>query len=318
MLFENILETIGRTPLVKLQKIGRDLPANLYGKCEFFNPGGSVKDRIGFNMVKEAQEKKIIRPGDTLIEPTSGNTGIGIALAGAVLDYKVIIVLPEKMSREKEVTLRALGAQIVRTPTDVASEDPESHINVAKKLAKELSRAHILDQYSNPANYMAHYEGTAEEILEDLNNQVDMVVVGAGTGGTLTGVARRIKKSCPECEIIGVDPVGSILAGEGPVDFYEVEGIGYDFIPEVLDRSLVSKWVKTRDKESFILARELILKEGILGGGSCGSALYAGLQEAKRLKKGQNCVIILPDGIRNYMSKFLSDSWMRKKGFYDK
>ena len=318
MLFENILETIGRTPLVKLQKVGKDLSANLYGKCEFFNPGGSVKDRIGFNMVKEAQEKKIIRPGDTLIEPTSGNTGIGIALAGAVLDYKVIIVLPEKMSKEKEVTLKALGAQIVRTPTDAASEDPESHINVAKKLAEELPRAHILDQYSNPANYMAHYEGTAEEILEDLDSQVDMVVVGAGTGGTLTGLARRIKESCPDCEIIGVDPVGSILAGEEPVDFYEVEGIGYDFIPEVLDRSLVSKWVKTRDKESFILARELILKEGILGGGSCGSALYAGLQEAKRLKKGQNCVIILPDGIRNYMSKFLSDSWMKEKGFYDK
>ena len=187
---------------------------------------------------------------------------------------------------------------------------------MAKKLEKELPRAHILDQYSNPANYMAHYEGTAEEILQDLNNQVDMVVAGAGTGGTLTGLAKRIKKTCPDCEIIGTDPVGSILAGEEPVNSYEVEGIGYDFIPEVLDRSLVSKWVKTKDKESFALAREMILKEGILCGGSCGSALYAGLQEAKRLKKGQNCVIILPDGIRNYLSKFLNDDWMKEKGFF--
>lgn len=317
MLFENILETVGKTPLVKLQKMAKDLPANLYAKCEFFNPGGSVKDRIGYNMVKKAQEEKIIRPGDTLIEPTSGNTGIGIALAGVVLGYKVIIVMPEKMSQEKEITLKALGAEIIRTPTSAASEDPESHINVAKKLKKKLPRTHILDQYSNPANYMAHYEGTAVEILEDLNNQVDMVVAGAGTGGTLTGLAKRIKQTCPDCEFIGVDPVGSILAGEGPVDTYEVEGIGYDFIPEALDRSLVSKWVKTRDKESFILAREIILKEGILCGGSCGSALYAALQEAKRLKKGQNCVIIFPDGVRNYMNKFLNDSWMREKGFFE-
>ena len=315
MLFENILETIGKTPLVKLQKIGRNLPANLYGKCEFFNPGGSVKDRIGFNMVKKAQEESKIHPGDTLIEPTSGNTGIGIALAGAVLGYQVIIVMPGKMSQEKEVTLKALGAKIIRTPTEAASQDPESHISVAKKLKKEIPRAYILDQYSNPANYMAHYEGTAEEILKDLDNQVDMVVAGAGTGGTLTGLAKRIKQTCPDCEIIGADPVGSILAGEGPVQLYEVEGIGYDFVPDVLDCSLINKWVKTRDEDSFALAREMILKEGILCGGSCGSALYAGLQEARRLKQGQNCVIILPDGIRNYMSKFLNDDWMREKGF---
>lgn len=315
MIFENILGTIGQTPLVKLQKIAKDLPANLYAKCEFFNPGGSVKDRIAFNMVKRAEEKGTIHPGDTLIEPTSGNTGIGLALAGCVLGYKVIIVMPEKMSKEKEVTLKALGADIVRTPTKVPAEDPRSHINVAKKLEKEILGAYILDQYSNPANFMAHYEGTAEEILKDLNNQVDMLVIGAGTGGTLTGLARRMKEACPQCEIIGVDPVGSILAGDGPIDTYEVEGIGYDFIPEVLNRSLVSKWIKTIDKDSFILARELIRKEGILGGGSCGAALYAGLREAKRLKKGQNCVIIMPDGIRNYMSKFLNDSWMKEKGF---
>ena len=315
MLFENILETIGRTPLVQLQKITGDLLANIYVKCEFFNPGGSVKDRIAFNMIKKAEEEKKIQPGDTLIEPTSGNTGIGIALAGAVLDYKVIIVMPEKMSREKEVILKALGAKIIRTPTEAASHDSESHISVAKKLQKEIPRAYILDQYSNPANYMAHYEGTAKEILTDLNNQLDMLVAGAGTGGTLTGLAKRIKSVCPNCEIVGVDPVGSILAGEEPIQSYEVEGIGYDFIPDVLDRSLVDKWVKTNDEDSFVLARKMILKEGILCGGSSGSALYAGLQEAQRLKKGQNCVIVLPDGIRNYMSKFLNDDWMREKVF---
>lgn len=315
MLFENILETIGNTPLVQLKKIAKDLPASLYVKCEFFNPGGSVKDRIGFNMIKKAQEKNTIKPGDTLIEPTSGNTGIGIALAGAVLGYRVIIVMPEKMSKEKETVLKALGAEIVRTPTEAASHDPESHISVAKKMEKEIPRAHILDQYSNPANYMAHYEGTAKEILEDLNNQVDMVVAGAGTGGTLTGLAKRIKPVCPDCEIIGADPVGSILAGEEPIQSYEVEGIGYDFVPDVLDRSLVSKWVKTTDKDSFARAREMILKEGILCGGSSGSAVSVGLQEAKRLKKGQNCVIILPDGIRNYMSKFVNNEWMRENDF---
>ena len=315
MLFENILETIGNTPLVKLQKVTKAFLGNVYVKCEFFNPGGSVKDRIGFNMVKEAEKQKRIQPGDTLIEPTSGNTGIGIALAGAVLGYKVIIVMPEKMSQEKEITLKALGVQIIRTPSEVASQDPESHISVAKKMEKELPRAHILDQYSNPANPNAHYQGTAEEILKDLNNKVDMIVAGAGTGGTLTGLAKRIKKTCPDCEIIGVDPVGSLLAGEEPIKSYEVEGIGYDFIPDVLDRSLIDKWVKTTDEDSFVLAREMILKEGILCGGSCGSAIYAGLQEAKRLKQGQNCVIILPDGIRNYMSKFLNDNWMKEKGF---
>ena len=315
MIYENILETIGSTPLVKLNRMGQDLEATVYLKCEFFNPGGSVKDRIGYNMVKKAQEEGRIRPGDTLIEPSSGNAGIGIALAGAVLGYKVIIVMPEKMSQEKELILLALGAEIIRTPTEAASHDPESHISQAKKLQKEIPRACILDQYSNPNNYKAHYEGTAREILEDLNNQVDMLVAGAGTGGTLTGLSKKIKEHCPQCQIIGVDPVGSILAGEDTVKSYEVEGIGYDFIPDVLDRSLVDEWIKTEDKESFQVARELILKEGILCGGSSGSALLAGLKVAKRLKKNQNCVIIIPDGIRNYMSKFINEEWMQKKGF---
>lgn len=314
MIAKNILETIGNTPLVKLQHLGRDLHANLYAKCEFLNPGGSVKDRIGWNMVKKAEENRTITPGDTLIEPTSGNTGIGIALAGAVCGYRVIIVMPEKMSREKEVTLTALGAEIIRTPTKAPFDSPESHISVAKKLQKEIPNSHILDQYSNPANFMAHYEGTGAEILRDLNNQVDMVVISAGTGGTLTGVSRRIKETCPRCEIIGVDPIGSILAGDEPIQTYEVEGIGYDFIPEVLDRSLVTEWVKTNDRDSFKTALLAIKQEGLLCGGSSGSALWATLKTAPRLKKNQNCVVILPDGIRNYMSKFLDKKWREEKG----
>ena len=313
VIFENILGAIGRTPLVKLQKTGRGLAANLYGKCEFLNPGGSVKDRIALRMIKKAEEKKAISPGDTLIEATSGNTGIGIALAGAVLGYRVIIVMPEKMSREKEAALKALGAEIVRTPTEAAFSAPESHINVAKKIQRETPRSHILDQYTNPENYMAHFEETAEEILEDLNGRVDMLVAGAGTGGTLTGLAKKIKRRCPGCVFVGADPEGSILAGPGPVRPYEVEGIGYDFIPGTLHRHLVTKWVKTNDRDSFRAARRLIREEGLLCGGSSGSAICAALQEARRLKQGQNCVVILPDGIRNYMSKFLSDEWLDSK-----
>ena len=314
MLVDNILETIGDTPLIKLNEMFKHLEASIYAKCEFFNPGGSVKDRAAYNMIKKAEKEGRIKPGDTLIEPTSGNTGIGLALVGAVLGYKVIIVMPEKMSEEKATTIKSLGAKIIRTPTEVDSSDPRSHISVAQKLEKEMPQGHMLDQYSNPANYEAHYEGTGLEILKDLNGKVDMVIIGTGTGGTLTGVTRRIKEQCPQCEFIGVDPQGSSLAGDSAHEVYEVEGIGYDFIPEVLDRSLVTKWVKTTDKDSFRIALEAIKKEGLLCGGSSGSVLWAALQEAKRLKKGQNCVVILPDGIRNYMSKFLNESWLQEKG----
>ena len=315
MIYNNILETIGNTPMVKLNHLGKDLKCNLFAKVEFFNPGGSVKDRIAYRMIKKAEEEGKIKPGDTLIEPTSGNTGIGMALAGAVMGYKVIITMPEKMSREKQVVLEALGAEIIRTPTEAAWDAPESHIGVAKKMQKELPNAHILDQYANPNNTNAHYEGTAEEILKDLGNEVHMVVAGAGTGGTITGIAKKIKEKAPGCKIVGADPEGSILAGEEEIKPYHVEGIGYDFIPEVLDRSLVDKWVKTNDKTSFPLARRMIREEGILGGGSCGSALQAALQEAQSLEAGQNCVIIFADGVRNYMTKFIDDNWMKEHGF---
>jgi cystathionine beta-synthase len=316
MLLENILEAIGKTPLVKLRRVGANLDCNLYAKCEFLNPGGSVKDRIGYRMVQDAEASGRIKPGDTLIEPTSGNTGIGLALAGAVKGYRVIITMPEKMSREKQVVLEALGAEIIRTPTEAASDAPESHIGVAKKLQKELPNAHILDQYSNPSNPLAHYEGTAREILDDIApGKVDMVVMAAGTGGTISGVAKKIKEKFPDCVIVGADPIGSILGGGTHIASYKVEGIGYDFIPDVLDLSLVDKWVKTADRESFILARRLIRDEGLLCGGSSGSAMFAALKEAKKLKKGQNCVVLLADGVRNYMTKFIDDKWMKENRF---
>lgn len=315
MICDTILDAIGRTPLVKLNRIGSNLACNLYGKCEFFNPGGSIKDRIAYQMVVDAEKEGRIKRGDTLIEPTSGNTGIGLALAGAVLGYRVIITMPEKMSREKQVVLEALGAEIIRTPTEAAWDDPDSHISVAKRLQKELPNAHILDQYGNPSNPKAHYENTAQEILNDLSGKVDMVVMGAGTGGTISGVAKRLKEACPNVIIVGADPEGSILAGGDYVASYKVEGIGYDFIPEVLDQKLVDRWVKTKDHQSFHLARRLIREEGLLCGGSSGSALSAALQEAKSLKAGQNCVILLPDGVRNYMTKFVDDKWMKDNNF---
>ena len=304
MLFNNVLEAIGRTPLVRLHRVLDGLECEVYAKCEFLNPGGSIKDRIGYRMVLDAEKSGRIKRGDTLIEPTSGNTGIGIAMAGAVLGYKVIITLPEKMSRE-----------IIRTPTEAAWDAPESHIGVAKRLQRELPRAHILDQYANPGNPQVHYDTTAAEILEDLGGKVDMVVMGAGTGGTITGVARRVKESCPTAKIIGADPEGSILAGGTDVHSYKVEGIGYDFIPDVLERKLVDEWVKTNDHESFKLALRLIREEGLLCGGSCGSAMMATLRAAKNLKKDQRCVVILPDGIRNYMTKFIEPTWMKSEGF---
>jgi cystathionine beta-synthase len=316
MLLDTILDAIGRTPMVRLHRVGGHLACTLWAKCEFLNPGGSIKDRIGKSMVEAAEREGRIRPGDTLIEPTSGNTGIGLALAGAVKGYRVVITMPEKMSQEKQVVLEALGAEIVRTPTEAAHDSPESHISVARRLQKELPNAHILDQYSNPHNPRVHYEETAQEILDDLDDRVDMVVRGAGTGGSITGVARRIKEVRPECVIVGADPVGSILGGGTEVRSYKVEGIGYDFIPDVLDRAVVDEWVKTTDQASFLLARRLIREEGLLAGGSSGSVLCAALQKATRLQKGQNCVVVLADGVRNYLSKFVNDRWMRDQGFF--
>ena len=315
MIHENILSTIGDTPVVKIHQIGKELPCELYSKCEFLNPAGSIKDRIGWRMVEDAERSGRIKPGDTLIEPTSGNTGQGIALAAAVKGYKCIITLPEKMSKEKQIALEALGAKIIRTPTEAAFDAPESHIGVAKKLQEEIPNSHILDQYANPSNPEAHYEGTAQEILDDFGTDLHMVVMGVGTGGTITGVAKRLKEEIPEIIIVGADPVGSILGGGSEVQSYQVEGIGYDFFPDVLDNSLVDEYVKTEDEESFIMARRLIKEEGLMCGGSSGSAMIAALKGAAQLDENQKCLVVLPDGIRNYMTKFPNDQWMKDQGY---
>jgi cystathionine beta-synthase len=316
---KTILEHIGNTPMVRLDKIAKaeGLQCELLAKCEFFNAGGSVKDRIGLRMIEDAEREGRIKPGDTLIEPTSGNTGVGLALAAAVKGYKMIITMPVKMSMEKEWVLNALGATVIRAPTEEAFDSPNSYIGVAKRMCAEIPNAHILDQYNNPGNPAAHYDGTAEEILAQCEGHVDMVVICTGTGGTMTGVARKLKERLPKVKIVGVDPDGSLLAGGGPevVHGYLVEGIGYDFVPKVCEQDLVDIWVKSYDKESFLAARRLISTEGLLCGGSSGAALCGALEAAKQLGPGQRCVVLLADSIRNYLGKFVSDSWMIERGF---
>jgi cysteine synthase len=315
MILQNILEAIGKTPIVRINRVTDNLPCEFYGKCEFLNPGGSVKDRIAVEMIDTAEKEGLIKPGDTLIEATSGNTGIGFALAGAVKGYHIIITMPEKMSHEKEVVLEALGAKIYRTPTEAKYSDYDSHISLANRLVDEIPNAHILNQYKNLSNPEAHYKHTAQEILDDMKNDLAMVVIGVGTGGTISGVAQHLKEQIPDIKVIGVEPYGSILGGATETHPYLVEGIGYDFIPEVLDNAVVDEYIVVQDENSFKLARRLIREEGLLVGGSSGTAMWAALQAARRLKKGQKCLVILPDSIRNYLSKFVDDNWMKEQGF---
>ncbi|KAJ1335260.1 cystathionine beta-synthase [Microdochium nivale] len=313
-------ELIGNSPLVRLNKIPQSLgiTAQVYAKVELFNAGGSVKDRIAYRMITEAEKSGRIKPGDTLIEPTSGNTGIGLALVGAIKGYRTIITLPEKMSAEKVSVLKALGATIIRTPTQAAWDAPESHIGVARRLVKEIPNAHILDQYANLDNPLAHELGTAEEIWEQTGGKITCLVAGAGTGGTISGISRGLRKHKADVKIIAADPHGSILAvpealnNDHRDESYKVEGIGYDFIPDVLNRDLVDKWYKTDDRESFALARRLIAEEGLLVGGSSGSAMAAAIHAIKDLNLGKDdvVVVVLPDSIRSYLSKFADDDWL--------
>jgi len=319
----NILHAVGNTPCIRLNKIPElmGLECELVAKCEFLNPGGSVKDRIGTRMVLEAEESGRIKKGDTLIEPTSGNTGVGLSMAAAVQGYKMVITMPMKMSHEKQCTLNALGAEVIRVP-NVPCDHPESLISRAWKMQKEDPKTrHVLDQYKNTANPNAHYDGTGLEIWNQCQGKVDMAVIGTGTGGTMSGIARRLKEKNPDIIIVAADPVGSLLADPAnpPVDAppYHVEGTGYDFVPDVCHRQLVDEWVKTKDTESFDMARKLHKLEGMLCGGSSGANVWAACQAAKKLKKGQRCVVILPDNIRNYLGKFADDNWMIEKGFME-
>lgn len=313
-IYNNILEVIGQTPMVRLNKVGAGFNCEILAKCEFLNPGGSIKDRIGYYMLEQAEKEGRVKPGDTLIEPTSGNTGIGLAMAAAIKGYRLIITLPEKMSKEKQLTMEALGAEIVRTPTEAAHDDPESNFGVADRLHREIPNSHILGQFDNMDNPEAHYKFTAEEILEQCDGKLDYFISGAGTGGTITGVGRRLKEVLPNVKIIAVDPVGSILGGGPPGAPYLVEGIGYDFIPKTLDNSVVDEYIYTTDKGSFPLALRLIREEGLLVGGSSGSVMEGVMQIAARCTHGERIVAVLADGLRNYMSKFLVPEWRKEKG----
>ncbi|XP_033227716.1 cystathionine beta-synthase-like isoform X2 [Belonocnema kinseyi] len=318
----NILEAIGQTPMVRLNKISKlhGIKCELLVKCEFMNPAGSMKDRIAYRMIKDAEEKGILKPGDTIIEPTSGNTGIGLAMVAAVKGYKCVTVMPQWMSNEKQYTIQALGAEVVRTPVAGAWDNPEGPFVVSAKLHKETPNSVILNQYTNSSNALAYYDGTATEILEQTEGKIDYFVAGSGTGGTLTGIARKFRELSPRTKIIAVDPEGSTVAdppelNESSVTSWEIEGIGHVYVPTNMDKSVVDMWIKSNDRESFLVARSLIRDEGLLVGGSCGAVVSAALKLAKDLPADKRVVILLPDGIRNYMTKFVSDYWMESRGY---
>ena len=313
--YENILQAIGRTPLVRLRRIGADIASPIYAKVESLNPGGSVKDRVGFAMVEAAEKAGLLKPGGTLVEATAGNTGMGLALVAAVKGYRLIVVLPDKMSAEKIALLRAYGAEVVITATNVPPDSPESYNGVAERLAREIPGAYRPDQFSNPNNPLAHYLTTGQEIWTDSEGHVEVFVASMGTGGTISGTARYLKERNPAITIVGADPEGSILSGDAPHS-YKVEGIGEDFIPKTFNRQVVDEMVRVSDKDSFNTARRLAREEGILAGGSSGTALAAALKYAQRLTQPREIVVLLPDTGRNYISKIFSDEWMRENGFW--
>ena len=312
----NILEAIGSTPLVRLQRIGREYTSLIYLKVETLNPGGSIKDRIGKALIEAAEKEGLLNPGGTIIEATAGNTGVGLAQAAAVKGYRCIFVLPDKMSSDKIGLLKAYGAEVVITPTAVSADSPESYNGVADRLAREIPGAFRPNQFENPNNPLAHYSSTGPEIWEDSKGRVEVLVAGMGTGGTISGTARYLKEKNPNLIVVGADPEGSILSGGNPQS-YKVEGIGEDFIPKTFNRQIVDEMIRVNDKESFLTARRLAREEGILAGGSSGTALAAALKYAQRLSTPKYIVVILPDTGRNYLTKIYSDSWMRENGFWE-
>ncbi len=317
---QNILDTIGNTPLVRLGRIVKDVEATVLAKVESFNPGGSVKDRIGVAMIEAAEEQNLIKPGDIIVEPTSGNTGIGLALAAIVKGYKMIVTIPDKMSAEKINLLKALGAEVIITPTAVEPDDPRSYVKVAERIVQETQRAFMPNQYFNAANPEIHYKTTGPEIWDQTDGQIDVFVAGIGTGGTISGVGKYLKEMNPEIRIVGADPEGSMYhhefhQTEGDIHSYLVEGIGEDFMPSTLDIDIIDEIVTVSDRDSMLLARELVQKEGILVGGSSGAAMFATLQIARSVDRNQTIVVLFPDTGKNYISKIYDSEWMIEKGF---
>jgi cystathionine beta-synthase len=312
--YDSILDTIGETPLIRLHRIDAGLPAAIYAKVEAMNPGGSQKDRVAASMVRDAAERGLLKPGGTIVEATAGNTGVGLAMVAAVHGYRCIFAVPDKMSREKMDLLRAFGAEVVVTPTDVPPDSPESYNGVADRIAREAPGSWRAGQFSNPANPAAHFWGTGPEIWKDTGGRIDAFVAGVGTGGTITGIGAYLKQRDPAIRIVGADPEGSILSGGTPGS-WQVEGIGEDFFPDTFDASLVDDWVRVSDAESFAMARRLAREEGILAGGSSGTALHAAVVTAGRMRSGTTVVVLLPDTGRNYLTKLHSDEWMTQQGY---
>ncbi len=318
--YKNILQTIGNTPLVKLNNVAKGIAANIYAKLEFLHPGGSVKDRMALYIIRDAEKRGLLKPGGTIVENTSGNTGFGIAMVAAVRGYKTIFTIPDKMSEEKISTLKAFGAEVIVTKTDVPPDSPESYYEIAKKIARE-KKAFYVDQYNNPKNIEAHYKTTGPEIWRDTKGKVDYLVGGIGTGGTLSGAGRFLKEKNKRIKIIAVDPEGSVFYDYFKTGklikphVYKVEGIGEDMLVKALDFDVIDDIIQVNDKESFIMARRLAREEGMFVGGSSGAAVVAAYKVAKNLDRDKTIVVILPDTGSRYLSKIFNDDWMRKNNF---
>jgi cystathionine beta-synthase len=315
--FESLIDLVGGTPLLRLGRVGAGLDCTLLAKLEMLNPGGSVKDRIGLRMIEAAERAGALGPGGTIVEPTSGNTGVGLAIAAALKGYRCIFTMPDKMSQEKILLLRAYGAEVIIAPTAVPPESPESYYRVADRLTEEIPGAFQPNQYFNRENPASHYETTGPEIWKQTDGRITHFVAGVGTGGTITGTGRFLKEQNPDIVIVGADPEGSLYTGTEARP-YLVEGIGEDFIPDTFDPGIVDRWVTVGDRDSFLMARRLTREEGLLVGGSCGTAVHAALDVARELGPDDVVVVILPDSGKSYLSKVFNDSWMLQYGFIDR